>query len=204
MLSPAQYSGPAVEACRGYAAKEAARFASKPSEVLFERDQDLVIERYTAKVGSQFVSSVLLGNGAVVFDGAPSAELSFLCLLANERQPVFFHWLPRQDVRALIQCARSPALRAAPTACLSSLLLIAEQDLLQISAQRFVEARQRDTSTGREDAAEAYRKSGQMWLQYRDAECARRAGTPAAGISAEDARLGCQVDLTRRRVQELR
>jgi hypothetical protein len=40
---------------------------------VFERDSELNIDRYTAKVGSQFVSSLLYGNGAIVYgDGVPA------------------------------------------------------------------------------------------------------------------------------------
>ena len=84
----AQYSGPAVDACLGYAKREAAREGTRAKDIVFERDQNLSIERYTRKLGSQFVASILTGNGAVVYDGAPSAELSFICLLASDKQGV--------------------------------------------------------------------------------------------------------------------
>ena len=84
----AQYSGPAVEACRAYAKKQLFRDANTAKDVVIDRDTNLVIERYTRKAGSQFVSSILTGNGAVVFDNAPSAELGFICLLADEKRPV--------------------------------------------------------------------------------------------------------------------
>ena len=94
----AQYNGPAVEACRALAKQEAARDGTKAKDIVFERDQNLQIERYTRKLGNQFVSSILRGNGAVVLDGAPSAELSFICLLADDKRAVFFEWLPRANV----------------------------------------------------------------------------------------------------------
>ena len=77
LVSPAfaQYNGPAVEACRAYAKRELARDGNRAKDVVFERDQNLSLDRYTRKLGNQFVSSILRGNGAVVLDGAPSAEL---------------------------------------------------------------------------------------------------------------------------------
>ena len=111
----AQYDGPAVESCRRYALQESRREGAQARDVVFERDRSLTIERYTRKLGSQFVSSVLLGNGAVVYDGSPSAELAFVCLLANEKQPVFFYWLPRQDVSALAQCTPGALLHREPS-----------------------------------------------------------------------------------------
>jgi len=90
-----QYDGPAVETCRAYAKHELLVNHDKASDVVFKRDPNLTIERYTRKVGSQFVSSVLMGSGALVQDGKPGTDLPFLCLLADEKHAVFFYWLPR-------------------------------------------------------------------------------------------------------------
>ncbi|HUQ76329.1 MAG TPA: hypothetical protein VM183_16505, partial [Burkholderiales bacterium] len=162
----AQYQGPAVEACRAFALKEL-----KSSDAVIDRDRSLLIERYTRKVGNQFVSSVLTGNGAVVYADAPSAELSFVCLLADEKRPVFFHWLPRAEVSSFAQCTRSESLRAKPRPCLDTLLKVAEDDLGQLYAQGFQDANERG-----EAALGVYRKTNEDWRRYRDAECARREG----------------------------
>jgi len=192
----AQYRGPAVESCRAYAIKDLKRDGNQLKDVVFEQDR-LLIERYTRKVGNQFVSSVLSGNGAVVYDGMPSAELSFICLLADEKRPVFFTWLPRQDASALSQCTRDDGLRAQPQPCLELLLRVAESDLGQLYANRFQEANERG-----EAALAAYRKSNDEWRQYRDAECARRRDTASDG-GPSDRELACRVELTRRRAQDM-
>lgn len=195
----AQYEGPAVEACRAYAKKELERDGSRASNVLFERDSALAIERYTRKAGNQFISSILTGNGAVVLKGAPSVELSFICLLADDKRPVFFNWLPRQNVPALAQCRRSEELRAQTGSCLELLLRMAEQDLTAIYGLRFQEANERG-----EQALAAYRKSNDEWRQYRDAECSRRRDFAPAGVSAGDYHMACVVELTRRRALDMR
>jgi uncharacterized protein YecT (DUF1311 family) len=201
----AQYNGPAVETCRAYARQDVARDGARVRDVVFERDQDLSIARYTRKVGNQFVSSLLRGNGAVVYDGTPSAEFSFVCLLADDKRAVFFEWLPRQNVPSLTQCTRDAALRDKPRPCLETLLQVAEQDLLQRSAVLFQQARERDQDDGgAEKAAEAFRKANSEWRQYRDAECARRRDSAAKGVSPEDQHLSCLVDLTRRRSFDMR
>ena len=148
---------------------------------MFERDQNLQIERYTRKLGSQFVSSILRGNGAVVLEGAPSAELSFICLLADDKRAVFFEWLPRANVAAFTQCTRDGALRDKPRPCLELLLQVAESDLTQAYAIRFQEARERDHDAGNENTVTSFRKSNDEWRQYRDAECARRLDQRAQG-----------------------
>jgi uncharacterized protein YecT (DUF1311 family) len=200
LKSEGQYSGPAVEACREYAKKEELRYNQSTREIVFERDQALGIERYTRKVGNQFVSSVLTGNGVVVLAGAPSAELSFICLLADERHPVFFYWLPRHNTTAVGQCRRS----GAPRPCLELLNQVAESDLAEVYALRFQEARQRDFDAKNEESVAAYRKANEEWLRYREAECARKRAIAPAGFPAEDYQLACIVDLTRRRALDMR
>jgi len=188
-----QYSGPAVDACLAYAKRE------QKQNIVFERDQNLQIERYTRKLGSQFVSSILTGNGAVVYDGAPSAELSFVCLLADDRRAVFFQWVARHNAPAAMHCLRDPNLQKAPRPCFDLLLRIAEQDLTIAYTDRFHEANQRG-----ESALAAFRKSNDEWRQYRDAECARRRDFSPSGVSPDDYAIACSIDLTRRRALDMR
>ena len=199
-----QYSGPAVQACIDYAKREQKRDGGSSNDVVFERDQELLIERYTRKLGSQFVSSILRGNGAVVLDGSPSAELSFICLLADDKRAVFFDWLPRANVAPLAQCTRDGAMRDKPRPCLELLLQVADNDLMQIYALQFQDARERDHNAGNENAANTFRKSNDEWRQYRDAECARRLESPPREIAPDHYRLSCLIELTRRRGLDMR
>jgi len=198
-VSHAQYQGPALEACRAYAKKEAEREGMRVEDVVLQRDASLAMERYARKLGSQPVGSILTGNGAVVLAGAPSAELSFICLLADEKRPLFFNWLPRQNVAALAQCRRSEEVRAQPRSCLELLLRTAEMDLTQVYANGFQQANERG-----EQAVAAYRKSNDAWRQYRDAECARRRDFPPEGVAPEEVELACTVEITRRRALDMR
>ena len=195
----AQYQGPAVEACRAFAMKELQRDGTQAKSVVIERDANLSLERDARKVGNQPVSSILTGNGAVVFDGAPSAELSFVCLLADEKRPVFFAWQPRPNAPVLAQCTRSDGLRSKAAGCLDLLLRVAEQDLMQVYAYRFQEANERG-----EKSLAAYRKANDEWREYRDAECARRREVAPSGVAAEDYQAACMVELTRRRALDMR
>jgi uncharacterized protein YecT (DUF1311 family) len=167
--------------------------------MIIERDQELVIERYTRKLGSQFVSSILTGNGAVAYDGAPGAELSFICLLASDKQALFFNWLPRRNVASAMQCVRSPELQKKARECLELLLRVAEQDLTLAYAMRFQEANEKG-----EASLAAFRRSSDEWRQYRDAECARRRDLAPAGMTPDEHAAACAVDLTRRRVLDMR
>jgi uncharacterized protein YecT (DUF1311 family) len=195
----AQQDGPALQACRAFAKKEAAREGMSVSDVILERDASLAMERYARKLGSQPVGFILTGNGAVVLPGSPSAELSFICLLADEKRPLFFNWLPRQNVGALTQCRRSEEVRAQARSCLELLLRTAEMDLTQAYANLFQAANERG-----EKALAAYRRSNDEWRQYREAECARRRDYAPAGVAPEDLELACIVELTRRRALDMR
>jgi hypothetical protein len=200
----AQYSGPAVETCRAFAVAELKRDGSLAKDVVIEKDQALSIQRYTRKLGSQFVSSILTGNGAVVIGNAPAAELGFICLLADDKRALFFEWLPHPNARAHAQCSRDAALRAQPRKCLETLLTVAETDLTQVYAIHFQAARERDHDAGNENSVTAFRRANDEWRQYRDAECARRREHAPKGFDADDYQLACVVELTRRRAQDMR
>jgi len=193
MPALAQYAGPGVETCRGHAEREIRKESAAVTAIAFDRDQHLNIERYTRKIGSQFVSSLLFGNGAIVYAKAPAVEMSFLCLLADEKRAVFFHWTPRRDAPVLAQCRRGAGDAGG---CLDTLLQVAEQDLTQAYAQRLQEARELDAARKSEDSITAFRKTADVWRAYRDAECARR--------GAGDERKACMIELTRRRALDLR
>ncbi|MGH8674026.1 MAG: lysozyme inhibitor LprI family protein [Burkholderiales bacterium] len=189
-----QYAGPGVETCRAYAERELRKENKAIQSVVFEKDRDLQIDRYTRNLGSQFVSSLLYGNGAIVYGGrAPAIEMAFLCLLADDKRAVFFHWSPRRDAPALAQCRRGGT---SAGECLDTLLQIAEQELTELYARHYVEAREADAKAGNEAALTAFRKSGDAWRAYRDVECARR--------PAGDERKACTLELTRRRALDLR
>jgi uncharacterized protein YecT (DUF1311 family) len=198
-LAAAQYNGPAVAACRAYAQKELQRGGNQAKSVVIERDANLSIDRYSGKVGNQAVGSILTGNGAVVYEDAPSAELSFVCLLADEKRPVFFSWQARPNAPVLAQCRRSESLRGKERGCLELLQRTAEQDLSQVYAYRFQEANERG-----EKSLAAYRKSNDEWREYREAECARRREAAPAEASPEDQHTACMVELTRRRALDMR
>jgi uncharacterized protein YecT (DUF1311 family) len=198
----AQYSGPAVDACLAEAKREAQRDGTRAKDIILERDQNLSIERYSRKLGNQFVSSILRGNGAVILEGAPSAELSFICLLADDKRAVYFEWLARPNAPALLQCTRDPGLKA--KGCLELLLQVAEGDLTQVYAMRFQESRARDDAARNENGVTAFRKANEEWRQYRDAECARRRDEVPKGVAPEDHQLACMVELTRRRALDMR
>ena len=203
LAASARQPGPWLDACRAHGEREIRRDSAAIRAVVFDQDRHLIHERHSAKIGSQAVRSILWGNGAIVYPKGPPIEMSFLCLLADEKRPLFFFWTPRRDAPALAQCGRAAGVRAEIGACLDLLLQTAESDLTQAYALQFQEARERDSGQPSEDATSAFRKAADAWRSYRDAECARRAGLPANAKGAAEARKACIVELTRRRLLDL-
>ena len=189
----AQYEGPAVEACRSLAQRQ----QEGKAEVVIDRDERLQIARRARKAGSQPVGAVLTGTGAIVFAGAPSAELAFVCLLADEKRAVYFDWLPRGEAAPLAACTRDPGLRERAQACLEGMQQAAEQELQEVYARLFQQANERGGAV-----LDSYRRSNDAWRAYVDAECARRGAQ--AGERTPQVELACRVELMRRRAAEMR
>ncbi|HEX5613010.1 MAG TPA: lysozyme inhibitor LprI family protein [Burkholderiales bacterium] len=185
----AQYTGPAAETCRSYAEKEIRKGNDQVKAIVFDQDTDLQIARYTRNVGSQFVSSLLEGNGAILYAGGRPVEFRFLCLLAQDKRAVFFHWTPRRDASPLLQCRRGGA---STEECLNALHELAESELTQLYAKHYTEALQ----AGGEPAADKFRRSADAWKTYRDAECGRRA--------KPQEQKACVVAMMRQRAADLR
>ena len=86
----AQYEGPGFAACMRYGEKQLMQDGTIRS-VVFVNDKDTIIEKYTQNVGSQFVSSILTGKATVERNSGRAQKLRYLCLLADDQTPVFFH-----------------------------------------------------------------------------------------------------------------
>lgn len=86
----AQYEGPGVKTCADYALKQLKRDDATVKAFEITNDNQLEIDKYTEKVGSQFVSSILSGNGFIRGGRGGDAAGSFVCLLESDRRAVFF------------------------------------------------------------------------------------------------------------------
>lgn len=190
----AQVDGPALEACRALGERELKKDGTDVSALVLDRDRHLFIERVTRKLGSQTVGAALSGHGGIVRKAGPAVELTFVCLLADEKRALFFHWAPRRDAPALAQCQRGPA---APGECLQLLLDLAERDLLEVAAVHFQASLDADAKAGDESASSAYRNATGAWRNYRDTECVRR------GPAGSEPWRACMADLSRLRYRDL-
>ena len=92
---------------------------------------------------------------------------------------------------------------AAVTRCLAELDSQVQASLRNAEAGAGTRARELDTVTGRAGAHAALAKSMRAFTEYRTVQCDYVKALYASGGGAEQAGLGCRVDLTRRRVREL-
>jgi len=93
--------------------------------------------------------------------------------------------------------------QAAVTRCLVNLEKEAQTSLNKAEGDAGQRARDIDVATGRSSAAPALAKSMRGFADYKKTQCDFVRAMYASGNGAEQAQLGCMVDLTRRRVREL-
>ena len=103
---------------------------------------------------------------------------------------------------ALDECQTSGD-HAAINRCLREADAQAQASLRNAEAAAGTRAREIDNATGRSGANAALAKTLRPFADYRTAQCDYIRALYASGTGAEEAMLGCRVDITRRRVREL-
>ena len=92
---------------------------------------------------------------------------------------------------------------AAVTRCLIDIDTQVQASLRSAEAAAGTRARELDTATGRAGANAALAKTLRAFSDYRTMQCDYVKALYASGSGAEQAGLGCRIDLTRRRIREL-
>ncbi|WP_417490747.1 lysozyme inhibitor LprI family protein [Maricaulis sp.] len=107
--------------------------------------------------------------------------------------------------RPAFECAEHVTDARARRSCLNTLLREAETQLQAAQEQAREEARDSDLDSGGMFQAEASLDNAQaIWMQYRDAECARRGSLMFVSESSrEEIVLDCRIALDRARAAEL-
>ena len=93
--------------------------------------------------------------------------------------------------------------QAAVTRCLLDNEKEAQASLAKAEGDAGKKARDIDTATGRSSAAPALAKSMRAFAEYRKMQCDFVKAMFASAPGAEQAQIGCVIDVTRRRVREL-
>ena len=104
---------------------------------------------------------------------------------------------------ALDECSLSKSDPAAVTRCLLEAEKEAQAALIKAEGDAGKKARDIDTATGKPGAAAALGKSMRAFSEYRKSQCDFVRTMYGSGTRADQAAIGCVVDITRRRVREL-
>ena len=115
---------------------------------------------------------------------------------------IFLGFTASATAGALDEC-QTAGDHAAVTRCLVEADREAQASLRNAEAVAGTRAREIDTLTGRPGANAALAKSMRAFTEYRTLQCNYVKALYASGNAAEQAGLGCRVDLTRRRAREL-
>jgi uncharacterized protein YecT (DUF1311 family) len=115
---------------------------------------------------------------------------------------VLLAWAAPAAAGALDEC-QTAGDHAAVTRCLVEADAQAQASLRNAEAAAGTRAREIDTATGRSGANAALAKTLRAFSDYRTVQCDYIKALYASSGGAEQAGLGCRVDLTRRRVREL-
>jgi uncharacterized protein YecT (DUF1311 family) len=184
-----------------------AQFANKRYQARqarqFERitllPENLVVEKLNGKMGSQYISKVLSGNGVLKLKGAEPLSIQFTCLLENDQKTVFFHATPKA----------APSVTADPAkACEEQAPTIGEavpclDKVLQQEEQKLGSLEKKVKAQGNSSAKQLLGLSSQEWKRYRDAECLRRLAVRTGGNHPDITEYECKISKTRERIQDL-
>lgn len=158
--------------------------------------QQVVVENLNGKMGSQYISKVLSGNGVLQLKKRAPLPIHFTCLLENDHKTVFFHANPRQMVSVSEEskhiCGQGGD-ASQMVQCLEKVLKQEEQKLTQIE--------KKIGGRGNKHAQELLGLSGQEWQRYRDAECIRRRAFREEESPATE--YECRIYKTQERIKDL-
>jgi len=128
------------------------------------------------------------------------SSLAFLTLLAAQDTPPTL----QRDFRPSVECAEHLRDNDARADCLRDLLDDSEDALDDALEGARREADEIDADfPGFANARSALDAAHSAWINYRDAECARRSSLLLMGDGGDDLERDCQITLTRARTAEL-
>src|SRR5262249_39977979 len=144
--------------------------------------QNIVVEQLGGKMGSQYISKVLSGNGVLKLKNTEPLDIQFTCLLANDRKTVFFHANPKpvskQQPNAIKACEDKAETIGEAVPCLEKTLRQEDQKLSGLE--------KRIQGQGNKESKQLLELSAAQWKRYRDSECLRRMTFRRAGGNHPD------------------
>jgi uncharacterized protein YecT (DUF1311 family) len=189
-----------LSTCAQFANKRYQARQARQFEKITLLPQNLVVEKLNGKMGSQYISKVLSGNGMLKLKGAEPLGIQFTCLLENDQKTVFFHATPKATSSVPAADPAKTCEEHAPTIgeavpCLEKTLKQEEQKLGGLE--------KRIKSQGNSNAKQLLGLSGQQWKRYRDSECLRRLAVRTGGNHPDITEYECKIRKTRERIRDL-
>lgn len=166
--------------------------------------QDLNEEKYEGKVGTQFVSTLLSGQGTLHYKGESPSPVQFTCLLENDQKAVFFHTTESQKPDAAKTCWANfqPGDWSGLQNCLKQALNQEETQLKDLQTQATTWAQKVDERWQQAQAKSKLTQSVTQWQNYRDQECDRQDAFRTGGNHPDVSRLECLLRKTEQRIQD--
>lgn len=192
-----------LAACQSYAT----RYYQQVNPELFVSirllEEGVSEEKYENKVGSQFVSTVLSGNGIWQGKAGGPSDVRFTCLLENSAKAVYFAIAEdkRRDPVAVCWDGFEPSGWGKMTQCLQDSLKREEAALADLQTKA---AQQAGESLDKVSAKKTLQESNAQWLKYRDSECDRRQAFVAGRNHPDIGELTCQIHKTAERISDLK
>lgn len=161
--------------------------------------QNVVVEKLNGKMGSQYISKVLSGNGILKLKNAEPLGIQFTCLMENDQKTVFFHANPKAGLNPASDpvkaCEENASTMGEAIPCLEKALKNEEQKL--VGLEKNIKAH------GNSSAKQLLGLSGVQWKRYRDSECLRRLAFSVGGNHPDITEYECRINKTKERIQDL-
>ena len=192
----------ALEACERFATRHYQKVSPKDFVAVRLLEEGSKAEKYQAKVGSQFLATVLSGRGIWQEKAAGPSNVRFTCLLENPEKPVFVELAkdgPR-DPADVCWDGFEPSEWGKLTQCLQNSLKRAEAALADSLNKA---AKQAGESLDKISAKQTLQESNAQWIKYRDTECDRRQAFVAGRNHPDIGELTCKISKTAERIADM-
>jgi len=192
-----------LEVCERYANRYYREDSPERSISITLSDETFEEDKYEGKVGSQFVSTVLSGEGVWKDKSGEPSTIRYTCLLSNSKTAVYFGVVedkPRDPV-AVCWDGFQPAGWARMTQCLEAALKREEAALGAALKKTHEQAQQ---SMDKLSAETTLKESNAQWVKYRDTECDRRLAAVMGRNHSDLDELTCKIHKTSERIADLK
>lgn len=194
---------PTLDACQRYATSHYKKVSPEQFVSIQLLEEGVKEEKYTDKVGSQSISTVLSGQGIWQDKAGGPSAVRFVCLLESSANPVFVAVVgdERRDPVAVCWDGFEASEWGKLTQCLQDSLKREEAALADALTKATQQAGQ---SMDKLSAKKTLDESNAQWRKYRDAECDRRQAFVAGRNHPDIGELTCKIHKTAERISDMK